>query len=70
MNVHSQKIHKGLKDGVSHTHTFIVEGHGQFPFDMLRYDSCHPSFEGEAQRLASREKRQVTLTRVGRAQFL
>lgn len=21
---------------------FTVEGKGEFPFDMLRYDSCHP----------------------------
>ncbi len=24
------------------TMEFTVEGRGAFPFDMLRYDSCHP----------------------------
>jgi hypothetical protein len=27
--------------------TFIVEGRGTFPFDMLRYDHCWPCVEGE-----------------------
>jgi len=26
-----------------HRHTFTVEGTGNFPLDMLRYDSCYPS---------------------------
>jgi hypothetical protein len=26
---------------------FEVEGSGNFPFDMLRYDSCYPVREGE-----------------------
>lgn len=29
-------------------HTFTVEGHGEFPFDMLRYDSCWPYQNNDA----------------------
>lgn len=25
-----------------HWHRFTVDGRGQFPVDMLRYDQCHP----------------------------
>lgn len=25
--------------------TFVVEGSGTFPFDMLRYDACYPDSE-------------------------
>lgn len=27
---------------------FKVRGNGEFPFDMLRYDGCHPVNESEA----------------------
>lgn len=30
------------------TYTYIVTGSGQFPFDMLRYDSCHPKHEADS----------------------
>ncbi len=30
---------------------FTVEGTGQFPFDMLRYDACFPLNENEANSL-------------------
>lgn len=33
---------------------FTVEGHGEFPFDMLRYDSCWPYQQEDAAQLASR----------------
>jgi len=41
----------------------IVEGAGQFPFDMLRYDSCFPKGEEDAAAMEShrRERRRVTL---------
>lgn len=28
-------------------HEFVVEGRGEFPFDMLRYDHCWPKRESE-----------------------
>jgi len=28
-------------------YTYSVSGFGLFPFDMLRYDSCHPAHESE-----------------------
>lgn len=31
---------------------FTVEGSGEFPFDMLRYDECFPRHESEARGLA------------------
>lgn len=42
---------------------FQVEGAGQFPFDMLRYDSCYPATESDAAALEHRrtERRKVTL---------
>lgn len=42
---------------------FQVEGAGQFPFDMLRYDSCYPATQGDAFALEPhrRERRKVTL---------
>lgn len=30
---------------------FTVRGSGEFPFDMLRYDACHPRHESEARGL-------------------
>ena len=48
----------------------VVEGSGQFPFDMLRYDDCIPRHESEMHKLdfkmwdpTSREKRRIELTR-------
>lgn len=42
---------------------FQVRGGGQFPFDMLRYDSCYPASETDSAALEHhrREKRRVTL---------
>lgn len=41
---------------------FEVAGSGQFPFDMLRYDSCWPADEASAHRMAhDRERRTVKL---------
>jgi hypothetical protein len=46
-----------------------VEGSGDFPFDMLRYDSCCPAQEEDSVLLAShhQEKRIVTLRRFNRS---
>lgn len=33
------------------SYTFVVEGYGTFPFDMLRYDSCWPLTESDALKL-------------------
>ena len=30
---------------------FVVEGTGNFPFDMLRYDACWPADSGESHKL-------------------
>jgi len=39
-----------------------VEGIGQFPYDMLRYDQCFPFTETDSANISLRyEKRQVTL---------
>ena len=42
---------------------FVVEGKGQFPTDMLRYDNCYPVIETEANKMRSHsiESYQVTL---------
>lgn len=42
-----------------------VTGSGEFPFDMLRYDSCHPHEESDSALLgeAHQESREVTLRR-------
>jgi len=34
-----------------HRHTFTVEGLGQFPYDMLRYDRCYPASENDSYRM-------------------
>ena len=34
-------------------YVFTVEGAGEFPFDMLRYDTCWPEHEYETVRLSS-----------------
>lgn len=49
--------------------TFSVEGFGEFPFDMLRYDSCWPSSSEDAAKMqhhSNRERRQITLQSAGR----
>lgn len=50
-------------------HKFTVAGHGQFPMDMLRYDSCFPHSPDDVRGLesptpgtaGSRAPREVTL---------
>ena len=41
---------------------FAVEGAGQFPIDMLRYDSCHPRTSADAAAIEERGRRKVHLT--------
>lgn len=41
----------------------VVEGSGEFPFDMLRYDSCCPDTEDESHKLDRGQRRQVKLRR-------
>lgn len=43
--------------------TFSVTGDGQFPFDMLRYDSCWPAHPQDVSLMSSRSGtlRRVTL---------
>jgi hypothetical protein len=41
-------------------YTYYVTGHGDFPFDMLRYDSCWPASGEDAARLFYTSKRFVT----------
>ena len=41
--------------------TFTVMGHGDFPFDMLRYDMCFPKDTGDAHTLGD-DRMKVVLT--------
>lgn len=46
--------------------TFVVEGSGLFPYDMLRYDGCFPRSESESPLLGGghdAEFRQIELQR-------
>lgn len=48
---------------------FSVEGAGQFPFDMLRYDECVPETEHDSYALLQDdERRAVRLVRYGRTE--
>lgn len=40
--VHGIHSHVSAKSEPMYYHTFLVTGRGEFPFDMLRYDSCFP----------------------------
>ncbi len=42
MNIKPEKIY---------TKVFTVEGTGDFPIDMLRYDTCVPCTEGDAMQI-------------------
>jgi hypothetical protein len=44
---------------------FVVQGGGDFPFDMLRYDCCFPVHEAEAKDLGNRGPKLVTLEHRG-----
>ncbi len=46
------------------TFTFQVEGLGEFPFDMLRYDCCWPLTSNDSHGLLGNERRVVTLTTI------
>lgn len=41
--------------------TFVVEGQGYFPFDMLRYDGCYPRRTEDAINLAGETRRKIEL---------
>lgn len=43
--------------------TFIVEGHGPFPVDMIRYDCCYLNDTDSVIKFSDRNKRQIKLTR-------
>lgn len=45
-------------------HTFVVEGRGSFPIDMLRYDSCWPTSEIDAGLVARSFERRQGVRRV------
>jgi len=49
----------------NHFVNFTVEGAGEFPLDMLRYDGCYPRTEEDANRAQDRERgrRQVECTK-------
>lgn len=40
---------------------FVVVGGGHFPFDMLRYDHCHPFDSHAARKLGGRDQRALVL---------
>lgn len=42
---------------------FLVRGSGDFPIDMLRYDSCHPYREWDSNTLKRQEKRIILMRR-------
>ena len=43
---------------------FTVQGRGQFPLDMLRYDSCYPATQQDVVVMEDREvEREVTVER-------
>ena len=46
--------------------TFVVQGAGNFPLDMLRYDQCWPSGPEDVEGIASTERtlRTVRLTKI------
>ncbi len=44
-------------------HEFTVEGCGEFPFDMLRYDSCWPFQAEDAAQLSYRHERDINVQR-------
>jgi hypothetical protein len=41
--------------------TFAVEGEGDFPIDMLRYDKCWPATERDSHVIAYKNRRTVEL---------
>ena len=43
---------------------FTVEGRGQFPYDMLRYDSCYPRTGIDAAKLVERGPRRIEMVMV------
>lgn len=42
--------------------TYIVEGSGQFPFDMLRYDQAFPTSENDSYLLTETGQRRISLS--------
>jgi hypothetical protein len=42
-------------------HEFCVEGGGEFPFDMLRYDSAYPKTQSDVVAMLTKGRRAVTL---------
>lgn len=42
-------------------HTFIVEGRGEFPFDMLRHSSAYPADTTSAMMLGRTDRRRIAL---------
>lgn len=49
-------------------HKFTVEGRGQFPFDMLRYDGCFPAREAESVKLEHFERGERTVDLIHRCE--
>lgn len=47
------------------THPFEVSGAGQFPFDMLRYDSCWPRRQTDVLDMTSARAGQRTVSLLG-----
>lgn len=46
---------------------FTVEGRGEFPLDMLRYDSCYPRFVEDVTKMRGNERRSIAM--VTQSQF-
>jgi hypothetical protein len=47
----------------NHTVEFTVEGCGEFPFDMLRYDSCWPYAAEDAAKLENIRRNDTNIQR-------
>jgi len=44
-----------------YSYILTVEGRGEFPLDMLRYEQAYPATERDSYRITERGKRQIEL---------
>jgi hypothetical protein len=51
-----------LIEAAQNAPVFTVVGSGQFPFDMLRYDHCWPTWGDQSGLLTHTEQRRITLS--------
>lgn len=58
---HQRGREAGRRSKSAFESTFTVTGRGEFPHDMLRYDSCWPYSISDAARMAGTERRTIKL---------